>query len=217
MKPTRFLMAGLAVFVAAALNAKIITLPVAFQSPLYVLSAKQTWVKCKMKTKFKLTIIVTLLLVGFSCKKEETVSNLMADSAVKSGFNFLKSTQASNDANQQRSSTYSALFEITKVERNKDILSVTVTFTGSCAPNNFEVIWNGLVMESYPEAIFLYLKRTVPTCYELDAYILTSRILTLDLTQCLGDASLAQRVKIILCNTSKKANTENSDISVPSN
>jgi hypothetical protein len=37
--------------------------------------------------------------------------------------------------------------------------------------------------------------------------------LSVNLPARLGDAALAKRVKIILCNTSKKANTENSDIS----
>ncbi len=170
-----------------------------------------------MKTIFKALLVVTLLFMAVACKKEETLSNLAANGLVKSGFNFLNSAQASNEANQLRSSTYSALFEITKVERNKDILYVTVTFQGNCAENNFVVIWNGLVMESNPEALFLYLKRTATNCNVATVYISASRVLTLDMTQLLGNTALAQRVKIILCNASKKANTDNSDISVPSN
>ncbi len=155
-----------------------------------------------------------MIFITASCKKES--SETLQDSA-KANFNFLKSAQASNEADQLRSSTYSASFEITKVERIKDMLYVKVTFQGNCAENQFEVIWNGLVLESYPEIIILYLKRTSTNCSDATVYYSTSRVLTLDMTQSLGDAALAQRATIILCNASKKAKTENSDITVSNN
>jgi len=69
-------------------------------------------------------------------------------------------------------------------------------------------------LESYPEVIFLYLRRTSDCGVAGNS---TTRALSINLTAYLSDAALAQRVKIILCNTSKKANTENSDIPVSSN
>jgi hypothetical protein len=164
-----------------------------------------------MKKVFSFMAMVTIILAIDSCKKESSV--LFLDAA-KANFNFLKSTPASNEANQLRSSDYSAPFEISKVLRNKDLLTVTVTYPEGCGDSTFDVIWNGLVMESYPEMIILYIRRTT-NCTVLGTN--TSRVLTINLTNCLGDAALAQRVIVILCNTSKKANTENSDVPVSSN
>ena len=149
-----------------------------------------------------------------TCKKESSVSNAALDSIARENFSFLKSLQASNEANQLRSADYSAPFEISKVERNKELLILTLTYPEGCGDSNFQLIWNGLTLLTYPETVILYLRRTT-VCGSTGSS--TSRILNINLTTCLGDAALAQRVKIILCNSGKKANTENSDITVSSN
>ena len=174
----------------------------------------------RMSTIFNVTAVLTLILILVSCKKESS-EQLSFQNISKANFSFLKSAQASNEANQLRSADYSALFEIAKVVRDKDLLTINVTYPDGCGDSKFEVIWNGLAMLPYPEIIFLYIRRT--TLYirrTTDCKVegnSTSRVLSINLTECLGDAALAQRVKIILCNTSKKANTENSDIPVSSN
>lgn len=164
-----------------------------------------------MKTILNILVLLSLILMAVSCKKEPAESFQSLSTA---NFVFLKSIQKSNEANEQRSSDYSALFEISKVERNKEILAITVTYPEGCGDSKFEMIWNGLTLESYPEIIFIYLRRTTDCKVPGSS---ASRILTINLTGYLGDAALAQRVKIILCNTSKKANTENSDITVSGN
>jgi len=148
-----------------------------------------------------------------SCKKESSDSSAYQD-FVAQNYSFLKNTQASNEANLMRSDTYSDPFEITKVERKNNILNITVTYPDDCSDTRFDVIWNGLALESYPEIIFFYIKRT-SDCKTAEKPAV--RVLSVNLAERLGDAALAQRVKVILCNTSKKANTENSDISVSSN
>lgn len=157
-------------------------------------------------------LMLTIVLPFGSCKKE--TSEVFNSSFAKADFNFLKSTQASNEANQLRSSDYSAAFEISKVDKNKEMLHITVTYQEGCGNSKFDLIWNGLVMESYPEMIILYVRRSSDCGVDLKP---ASKVLSVNLAQYLGDAALAQRVKIILCNTSKKANTENSDIPVSSN
>ena len=164
-----------------------------------------------MKTTLSILVLLTLILMTVSCKKEPAESS---QSLSASNLAFLKSIQKSNEANEQRSSDYSAPFEISKVERNKEILAITVTYPEGCGDSRFELIWNGLILESYPEMIVLYLRRTTDCKVPGSS---TSRTLTINLTGYLGDAALAQRVKIILCNSSKKANTENSDITVSGN
>jgi len=166
-----------------------------------------------MKKLFNFMVIGLLLIVTLSCEKATEESRLDSNFAAAS-FSFLKSTKASNEANEQRSSDYSAAFEITKVERNKEMLNITVTYQEGCGNSKFDLIWNGLVMESYPEMIIVYIRRSSDCGVDLKP---ASRVLSVNLTQYLGDAALAQRVKVILCNSSKKANTENSDIPVSSN
>jgi hypothetical protein len=166
-----------------------------------------------MKTILRVLILTVLLSTVLSCEKESADSLSLLDSA-KQEYAFLKNTQASNEANQLRSTSYSAAFEITKVERNKDQLNITVTYPNDCSDSRFEVIWNGLVMESYPEIVIFYIRR-LSDCKTSGTT--ASRVLSINLTEKLGDAALAQRTKVLLCNASKKANTENSDISASGN
>lgn len=168
-----------------------------------------------MSTFYRITAKILLLLVLVSCQKETTKDSAMLDNSfAAANLSFIKSIQASNEANQMRSADYSAPFEISKVERNKEMLSIAVSYPEGCGDSKFSLIWNGLMLESYPEVIFLYLRRTT-VCGSSGST--TSRTLTLNLLTTLGDAALAQRVKIILCNGSKKANTENSDITINGN
>lgn len=167
-----------------------------------------------MRRFFHVFTLMVLIALTWACKKESAVSNAALDSIAKENFSIVKSLQASNEANQLRSADYSAPFEISKVERNKELLTLTVTYPEGCGDSNFQLIWNGLTLETYPETVILYLRRTT-VCGSTGSS--TSRILNINLTACLGDAALAQRVKIILCNSGKKANTKNSDITVSSN
>jgi archaellum component FlaF (FlaF/FlaG flagellin family) len=166
-----------------------------------------------MKKVFNFMVIGFLLFSTISCEKATEDSSMDSNFAA-ANFSFLKSTKASNEANEQRSSAYSAAFEITKVDRNKETLNITVSYQEGCGTSKFDLIWNGLVMESYPEMIIVYLRRSSDCGVDLQP---TTRVMTVNLTQYLGDSALAQRVKVILCNSSKKANTENSDIPVSSN
>ena len=167
-----------------------------------------------MRRFFNLAVMMILLLTTATCNKESSKALDPLESFAAANFSFLKSTQASNEANQMRSSDYSASFEISKVDRNKELLTITVTYPEGCGDSKFKMIWNGLVLESYPEVVFLYLRRTSNCGVAGNS---ATRALSINLSASLGDAALAQRVKIILCNTSKKANTENSDISITSN
>lgn len=167
-----------------------------------------------MRIIFSLAAALTLIFLSVSCKKETTTGQYSYQDIAQTGFSFLKSAQASNEANEQRSATYSAPFEIVKIDRNKEMLNVTVTYPDGCNNSKFTLIWNGMVLESYPEIIFLYFRRTSDCQVAANG---STRILTINLTACLGDAALAQRAKIVLCNSSKKANTENSDILIPGN
>jgi hypothetical protein len=170
--------------------------------------------------------ILTLILITSSCKKNSTESftnnklDALASSSYISNANFtvLKSIEASNEANQMRSPTYSALFEISKVDRNKESLQITMTYPVGCGDSKFEVIWNGLTTQTAPKTIIIYVRRTsvcVGQALSLSQPLPTNNIsqaLSINLTEWLGDATLGQNVTVLLCNTSKKTNTDNSDI-----
>jgi hypothetical protein len=176
-----------------------------------------------MRNIFNLTTILTLLLVTSSCSKETTQLNTKLDSstfyanAASANFTVIKSIQASNEANQLRSTDYSAVFEISKVTRNKESLQITATYPIGCGDSKFELIWNGLTTLP-PKTVIIYLRRTsvcaalaLTSSQTLPANSI-SQTLTINLTDWLGDASSGQNVIVLLCNTSKKTNTENSDI-----
>ena len=47
--------------------------------------------------------------------------------------------------------------KIKRVQRNDNLLAVTVSIPKNCEPS-YEVIWNGLILESFPVQITLFLK-----------------------------------------------------------
>ncbi|MEI6277096.1 MAG: hypothetical protein WCP08_13950 [Prolixibacteraceae bacterium] len=177
-----------------------------------------------MKSIFHLIAILTLLLITSSCSKETTETKASLDaslafaSVASTNFTVLKSIQASNEANQLRSPDYSALFEISKINRNKESLQISLTYPVGCGDSKFEVIWNGITTTTSPKTIIIYLRRT-SVCAGLAASSSqalsgnsVSQVFSINLTEWLSDASLGQTVTVLLCNTSKKTNTENSDI-----
>ena len=177
-----------------------------------------------MRPIFNILAILTLLLNTSSCKKDSTELKTSLDatnsfaSATSTNFTVLKSIQASNEANQLRSPDYSAWFEISKINRNKESLQISLTYPVGCGDSKFEVIWNGITTTTSPKTIIIYLRRT-SVCAGLAAASSqalsgnsVSQVFSINLTEWLSDASLGQTVTVLLCNTSKKTNTENSDI-----
>ena len=176
-----------------------------------------------MRNIFNLTAILTLLLVTSSCSKETTNLNTYLDATTafanvtSANFTVVKSIQASNEANQLRSPDYSALFEISKVARNKESLQITATYPVGCGDSKFELIWNGLTTLP-PKTVIIYLRRTSVCAGQAltSSQVLPtnniSQTLSINLTEWLGDATSGQNVIVLLCNTSKKTNTDNSDI-----
>jgi hypothetical protein len=177
-----------------------------------------------MRIIFNMLAILTLLLITSSCSKETVDSKASLDSSLafanvsSANFTVLKSIEASNEANQLRSPTYSALFEISKVNRNKEMLQITMTYPVGCGDSKFEVIWNGITTLATQKTVIIYLRRTsvcagqaLSSSQPLPTNGI-SQSLSINLTEWLGDSSLGQNVTVLLCNTSKKTNTDNSDI-----
>ena len=160
--------------------------------------------------------ISVFVLIGTSCSKILSDNSATGNPQVivKGNYSFLKSAQLFIQAEQNRSAAFSAPFEISKVERSNDSLKVTVTFLHGCAVSNFDVIWSGLALQTYPETIVLILRRTASNCGTLGSA--ASQVLSINLTECLGDAALATDTRIIVSNASETADTANGDITVNS-
>ena len=167
-----------------------------------------------MKNTFFSLGILTLILVSASCSKLNTRYG-NADNPqiiVKSNYSFLKSAQLFIKAEQSRSPAYSALFDISNVERKKDTLDVTVSYLQGCEVNNFKVIWSGLALQTYPETIVLVVARTSGNCSP--SGIVASQVLSINLAECLGDTSLAANARFIIANGSKTPDAANADVTI---
>lgn len=160
-----------------------------------------------MKNMFITMVLTTLFLMAGSCSNSNDMLVLE-----KGNYTFLKSAQAYNEAKQNRSEVYSALFDISKVERIGDTLNITVSFLQGCEVSKFEVVWNGIVMMTYPATIGLIVKRSTGNCGTPGDTV--KQELSINLTECIGDASLAKDANILVSNASKKTGTDNADIPI---
>ncbi len=155
---------------------------------------------------------VLLMVIG-ACSKDLTNGDTSNDYKVEKGdFTFLKSATTFKQAKEKRSDVYSDEFEIDKVERIGDTLNITVSYYEGCETNKFEVIWNGFIMESYPEMTIFFVKRTTDNCGTQGA--LKTQVLSLSLTEILEDEALAKRINVTVSNASKNANEEDADVFV---
>jgi hypothetical protein len=168
-----------------------------------------------MKTLGTLITSVFFLLT-VSCSKE--LSKVNDDSAYKldkGDFSVVVNDEIFDQAKQNRSAAFSDDFEIESVKRSNDTLQVTLVVIGDCDKDLFEVIWNGNIMESYPEQTVFLLKRNSENCKFI--YIKKRLTLNIDLGEILKDKELAKRIVVTVSNASKKSSTPNADMTVSSN
>ena len=164
------------------------------------------------KTNFLMVVSILLIVTG-GCSKDSMNSNAPDEYKLEKGdFMFLKNADTYALAKEQRSDNYSAEFEIDKVERIADTMNITVSYHEGCGTNKFEVIWDGTIMESYPEMTIFFVKRTATNCGTQGA--LKTQVLSLRLTEIIENEALAKRISITVSNASKTANAENSDVAI---
>ena len=167
-----------------------------------------------MKVSLVIISLTAIILLAGSCSKDPLVNDSQKGYLAldKGNYNFLKSEQLFNEVKLNRSDGYSGSFEIVKVERIREILNITVSFIRGCEVNKFDVVWDGLIMESYPEMLRLLIKRS--SACNITSGETISIVLSINLADCIGDKALAERATIIISNASKSANTDNADIAV---
>lgn len=167
-----------------------------------------------MKKMYVTMTLTVLLLIAGACSKDVTNDNSSGGDQIlnKGNYTFLKSTAIYNDAKENRSEDYSAPFEITKVEKIDNTLNITVSFLKGCKVSKFDVIWNGIILQTYPQIIGLIVKRTADNCVTSEDT--ETQVLSIDLIECIGDTSLVNDASIIVSNASKKPDTSNADITI---
>ena len=110
-------------------------------------------VKSIKNTRF-LAILGGLLILSFaySCKKSaHNKSEMVLDK------NLLKSADKYEQLLAKRSNTEGS-FSIEDIKRNGDILTISVK--GGCAEDDFQMVWDGLILTTYPSIVRLVLHNT---------------------------------------------------------
>src|SRR5690554_6743973 len=101
------------------------------------------------KTPFLLTAIFLVTIIACD-KPEQQIKDAAPFTIQKDNYTLVKNSALSHEAKNNRSETYSASFEIESVERINDLLLINILYQVGCTNSKFEIIWDGLIMESYP-------------------------------------------------------------------
>src|SRR5690554_176158 len=162
---------------------------------------------------------VTISLGLTSCDNDTEIKDPNPFTLQKENYTFLKNSNYYLEVQKNRSPEYSDPFEIEDVQRIDKEMHIEVSFPAGCASNNFEIIWDGVVMESYPPQTRLFVKRTAGNCNKSDER--EHRVLVIDLEEIFvklrqGDPNLQDAI-FIVSNASKRPDTGNADMPVSNN
>src|SRR5690554_6891994 len=172
----------------------------------------------KSTTHLSLPLLIAILLIAVSCdKSEDELKDSSPFTIKKENYTIVKNSVISQEANNNRSESYSAPFEIENVERIENLLYINVSFQAGCSTNDFEIIWNGKIMESYPVLTRIFVKRTINNCIYIDAIDRLTLVVDLEeLAEKNGNNQILEAI-ITVSNASKKQNSVNADHPVSSN
>lgn len=165
-----------------------------------------------MKKMYLIIMTAGMMLASISCSKDEDVEKDPTPIAIeKVNYTFLKNSGLYQEAQKDRSESYSTPFEIDHVERTDHFMDITVSFPAGCETNRFEVIWDGTIMESYPPQTRIFVKRSASDCAGTDEK--TTEVLSVNLEELIfkGNDEQLQDAIIIVSNASKKPDTQNAD------
>lgn len=166
-----------------------------------------------MKRIYLLVVAASLLMITGSCSKDDTNGANETPLKIDQGnYTFLKSGSLYDEAKRDRSENYSSPFEIDSVIRTGDIMDITVSFPAGCETNKFEVIWDGVILESYPVQTRIFVKRTASGCPESDET--KSEVLSVDLNELIfnGNDEQLQNAIVIVSNASKNPDSDSADL-----
>ena len=156
-------------------------------------------------------ILLAGTIIFASCNKEDDTNNdkEYPVPTIHENFNFYKSSQLYSKAQELRSESYSDAFDIEKAERVDNHLNVTVSYKGNCEINKFDVIWDGIIMESWPVQTRIMIKRSTSNCNSDGE---TKReILSIDLVKLIDDKVLVEGAVFHVSNASKTPDEATAD------
>ena len=145
----------------------------------------------KINMLLKMLGLCLFLSVGFSCSQDENAADedfsaLVPSSEHKLSFSASKTVYAKAETARKtgKGDEASDPFQIDKVEKEGDILKITVSFSGGCAEHTFKVMWGGEVLLTDPCQIGLILTHNAQNDI-CEANV--TEILEIDLNELLGD------------------------------
>lgn len=147
-----------------------------------------------MKAITQIFICLIALLTITSCKPEAT-----EPTPDKSTVAFEVSETRYNAIMQARTAGTSRPFEIKDVKRENDLLKIHVT--GGCIPNNYKVVWDGIIRKSYPITVNLVVSLEHGTGIECAAVL--DHVLEVDLKEKFGSLYDANELHVQVSNGSK--------------
>ena len=148
------------------------------------------------KHRLKLTFRVMLVLVSVSfftlasCDSDSSDNNSDLKGTnyeVSTGdFTFYANKEKYTDIEEIRgdNSLCQIEIEVVKVKREGNILTVDISKPKNCDVD-FEVVWNGAVMESFPMKCYFYIHPTSKNCTDQNQDEKEIKVLTLDLEKIL--------------------------------
>jgi hypothetical protein len=153
-----------------------------------------------MKTTFlmRITLLLFILAISFACNKENTIAPEPDNGLlVQTNRNEYQRLMAARE-------TFAGTpFEIKNIERTGNTLKIQVTGAGGI--ENYKVVWDGLLLESYPMQAKLVVGYDVPNGVQ-DA-MLHDYTLEVDLQKLFGSTANASEVIVYVSNGSKKQDT----------
>ena len=153
-----------------------------------------------MKTTFlmRTTLLLFVLAISFACNKENNIApdpdNGLFIQTNRDEYNKLMAARETFDGTP---------FEIKEVVRTGNALKIQVTGAGGI--DNYKVVWDGLLLESFPMQAKLVVGYDVPDGVQ-DA-MLHDYTLEVDLQKLFGSAADASEVIVHVSNGSKKQDT----------
>ncbi|CAG5018412.1 hypothetical protein DYBT9275_05996 [Dyadobacter sp. CECT 9275] len=149
-----------------------------------------------MKTKFIIRFVFLALSAAvftFSCNQENTVA--------PDGDAFLQtSAEKYNKLMTARETFKGTPFEIDGVEREANILKINVSGAGGI--ENYKIVWDGILMESYPMMTRLVVSYDLPD--GVQTTVINHYTLTVDLQKLFGGSVDAADVNVQVSNGSKE-------------
>ncbi len=153
-----------------------------------------------MKTTFlmRITLLLFILAISFACNKENNIAPELDNGLlVQTNRNEYQRLMAARE-------TFDGTpFEIKNIERTRNTLKIQVTGAGGI--ENYKVVWDGLLLESYPMQAKLVVGYDVPNGVQ-DA-MLHDYTLEVDLQKLFGSTANASEVIVYVSNGSKKQDT----------